>query len=92
MDSVNSVEEPLTYHMDLSSVRERIGDDLPRFKNVAEPERWASMVGGGSLVAVGLARRDIAGLLIAGIGAMLLHRGTSGYCPMYNKLNLNTRK
>lgn len=92
METVDTIDKPLTYHMDLGEVRQQIGDTLPRFKNVAEPERWASMVGGGSLVAWGLARRDIPGLLMAAVGGMLFHRGSSAHCTLYEKLGVNTRR
>lgn len=85
-------KQPLTYHMDLSSIREEIGSELPKFKNVAEPERWASMFGGGGLVAYGLSRRDLPGLAIAALGGFLFNRGSSGYCALYNQMNVNTRK
>jgi len=86
------VKQPLTYHMDLSDIRNQIGTELPKFKNVAEPERWASMFGGGGLVAYGLSRRDIPGLALAALGAALFQRGSSGHCSLYEKMNVNTRK
>jgi uncharacterized membrane protein len=58
--------------------------------NVSEAERWLSLVGGGSLVAYGLARRNTAGFGLAALGGSLLWRGMTGHCPMYETLGVNT--
>ena len=43
--------------------------------NVGDTERMLSAVGGGALVLLGLGRRSLPGLAVAGIGASLLYRG-----------------
>lgn len=58
--------------------------------NVSEAERWLSLVGGSSLVAYGLARRNTAGFGLAALGGSLLWRGMTGHCPMYETLGVNT--
>lgn len=58
--------------------------------NVGEAERWLSLVGGGTLVAYGLARRNSAGFGLAALGGSLLWRGATGHCPMYQTLGMNT--
>lgn len=92
MHTTDAVEEPLTYHMDLSGVRKEL--DMPRGtpRNVGDIERWVSMIGGGTLAAVGLGRRTPAGVGLALFGAMLFHRGSTGRCAVYNSLGINTRK
>jgi uncharacterized membrane protein len=65
---------------------------LSRGKNVSESERMASVVGGGALVAWGVARRGWDGALLAAIGSGLLYRGTTGHCDMYQMLGMNTAK
>ena len=58
--------------------------------NVGEAERWLSLIGGSSLVAYGLARRNTAGFGLAALGGSLLWRGATGHCPMYQTLGVNT--
>jgi uncharacterized membrane protein len=58
--------------------------------NVGEAERWLSLIGGSSLVAYGLARRNSAGFGLAALGGSLLWRGATGHCPMYQTLGVNT--
>jgi len=58
--------------------------------NVGERERWASLIGGGSLVAFGVAQRDLKGLALAAIGGGLMLRGATGHCNIYEKLGRNT--
>ena len=58
--------------------------------NVGEAERWLSLIGGSSLVAYGLARRNSAGFGLAALGGSLLWRGATGHCPMYQTIGVNT--
>jgi uncharacterized membrane protein len=58
--------------------------------NVGEVERWASVVGGGALVAYGLGRGGISGLLLAALGGGLVYRGATGHCPCYGSLGVST--
>jgi uncharacterized membrane protein len=55
--------------------------------NVAEPERYASAIAGGFLLALGLNSSNTwqrVGSLIAGSG--LIYRGVSGQCMLYRML------
>lgn len=61
-----------------------------RAVNVGDAERLASNVGGGVLVAAGLWRGGLAGLALAGLGGLLVYRGTSGNCPLYQALGTDT--
>ncbi|HUS08528.1 MAG TPA: SRPBCC family protein [Bryobacteraceae bacterium] len=58
--------------------------------NVGEMERWASLIGGSSLIAYGLVRRDLRGAALAALGSGFLLRGSTGHCQMYQALGVNT--
>jgi uncharacterized membrane protein len=62
----------------LTSIAERTGlDDLSESLEFDQEEikSWAPIVGGGALVAYGLTRRSIGGILLATAGSLLLYRG-----------------
>lgn len=92
MQDTGTVDQPLTYHMDLSDIRKELSMPPGTPRNVGDIERWASMIGGGALAAVGLGRRTPAGVGLALLGAMLFHRGSTGRCSIYKALGVNTRK
>ncbi|MFO0966981.1 MAG: SRPBCC family protein [Gemmataceae bacterium] len=58
--------------------------------NVGDVERLASLIGGGALAVYGLARRDLIGVAVAAAGGLLLQRGVSGHCALYQALGVNT--
>ena len=58
--------------------------------NVGESERWLSVAGGLGLAAYGLKTLGIAGLILGGLGAALLYRGSTGNCPAYSQLGIST--
>ena len=60
--------------------------------NVGNPERVASAVAGGALALYGLTRRSIGGGLLAALGASLLYRGSTGHCPVYESLGIDTNR
>ncbi len=59
-------------------------------ENVGSTERIVSAGLGGLLVASGIFRGRLPGLLLTGLGASLLYRGLSGYCAMYQQMGINT--
>jgi len=59
-------------------------------KNVGNSERVLSAAAGVALGAVGLHRRSIPGLIIAGLGGALIYRGASGHCSAYSALGMST--
>jgi uncharacterized membrane protein len=59
-------------------------------QNVGDTERLVSASAGMILVAQGLGRRDLVGLLIAGVGGALVYRGATGHCSAYAAAGLNT--
>jgi uncharacterized membrane protein len=60
--------------------------------NVGPVERLLSMAAGGALAAYGLKRRESTGATAALAGAMLLYRGATGHCDVYQALGVNHAK
>jgi uncharacterized membrane protein len=58
--------------------------------NVGQTERLVSTVGGGVLLAAGLFRGGLKGLVAAGLGAALVYRGQTGHCCLYDAIGANT--
>lgn len=58
--------------------------------NVGNMERWASLAGGGALIARGLMKGGTRGIATAVIGGVLAQRGATGHCPVYGALGMNT--
>jgi uncharacterized membrane protein len=58
-------------------------------RNVGRVERWLSMAAGGALATYALRRRDKQGGLAALAGAVLLYRGGTGHCDVYQALGIN---
>ena len=59
-------------------------------RNVGEPERWASAIGGGALALYGLTRGTIGGVALALAGGALLYRGVSGHCNVYEAMGVSS--
>ena len=59
-------------------------------KNVGGSERTVSLASGAILTFLGLGRRDLPGLAIAGLGGAMLWRGATGHCHAYQALDLST--
>ena len=59
-------------------------------KNLSQPERVASAVGGATLIAFGLQKKSLPGLGLAALGGVLLYRGVTGHCMGYQALGINT--
>lgn len=51
--------------------------------NVPPVERIVSGLAGGALAAMGISRRSLGGLLVAGVGVAAIARAVSGRCPAY---------
>lgn len=58
--------------------------------NVGDLERWLSVVGGGALAALGLARGSLGGLALGLVGGAIMYRGLTGHCSVYSALGVNT--
>ena len=59
--------------------------------NVGSVERQISLAAGAVAAVLGVARRDVPGLLMAALGAGLVYRGASGHCSVYDALRLDSR-
>src|SRR4051812_46389990 len=59
-------------------------------QNVSDGERMVSVAAGAILAFLGLGRRDVTGLLIAGVGGALAWRGATGQCAAYEALGVDT--
>ena len=59
-------------------------------RNLSEFERWASIAAGTGLAVYGLTRLKRSGWMYAAIGGMLLRRGASAHCDVYEALGMNT--
>jgi uncharacterized membrane protein len=59
-------------------------------RNLSGFERWASIAAGAGLAAYGLSRLKSNGWLYAGLGALLLRRGVTAHCDLYETLGINT--
>jgi uncharacterized membrane protein len=59
--------------------------------NVNNVERAISVIGGGTMVFVGLKRPGWGGLLLTAVGSGLLHRGITGHCVGYASLNVKNK-
>lgn len=61
-------------------------------QNVNQVERYASAIVGGYLALKGLGRGTIPGLAIAGLGYILVQRGITGHCGLYEQMGVNTNQ
>jgi len=61
-------------------------------RNVAETERWLSVLGGGLLAAYGLHEGNLPGYGLAVLGGALIHRGLTGHCAVYGALDVSTKE
>ena len=59
-------------------------------QNISNEEKQWSLWGGAALVAAGLARGRIQGMVLASMGAGLIYRGSTGHCHMYEMLGVDT--
>lgn len=60
--------------------------------NVGQIERELSMIAGLALGVYGLIKRGWGGAALGAAGAMLLHRGTTGHCALYQTLGIDRSK
>jgi len=60
--------------------------------NVGEKERVASLVGGVLAAGAALVQRSAATPILFLAAGLLIHRGVTGRCQVYDKLQLNTAK
>jgi uncharacterized membrane protein len=72
----------------------KAGFDPPAYsrtrQNISEKERLVSAATGAGLVALGLVRGRLEGLLLGGLGSALIWRGYTGRCQCYAALGIDT--
>lgn len=61
-------------------------------KNVSQPERLASVLGGGALIAYGIQKRSWGGAALAAAGGLLAVRGATGHCPVLQSIGVSTNR
>jgi uncharacterized membrane protein len=91
-------DRPLTHYMPARTAHEQyarhLGGRPSPFDgstiNVGDTERKVSLASGAILAGLGLARRDLPGLLIAALGGGLLYRGATGHCHTYEAFGIDT--
>ena len=84
--STTASDRPLSIHAGHGPKGDRAGSD----RNVGQPERVASALGGALLALWGIERRTAPGALAALAGAALVHRGVTGHCQVYGALGVST--
>lgn len=81
---------PDSIRMTENAARQVGAERVSRHVNVGQTERMASTIGGGVLLAAGLMRGGLKGLVTAGLGAALIYRGQTGHCHLYDAIGANT--
>jgi len=59
-------------------------------RNLSDVERWASIAAGAGLAVYGLSRLKSNGWLYAGLGGLLLRRGVTAHCDLYEAVGIST--
>src|SRR3954451_9576874 len=59
-------------------------------RNISDVEKWVSIAAGTGLALYGLSRLKRNGWLFAGLGGMLLRRGVTEHCDLYEAFGRNT--
>ena len=77
-------------HMELQFPADAQEEAVHSGRNISDTEKWLSIAAGTGLALYGISRRNKQGWLMTAIGGMLLQRGTTGHCHLYEALGLNT--
>jgi uncharacterized membrane protein len=59
-------------------------------RNISDVEKWLSLAAGAGLAVYGLSRLKQNGWAYAGLGGLLLRRGATEHCDLYEALGWNT--
>lgn len=59
-------------------------------RNISDVEKWLSLAAGTGLALYGLSRRKAAGWALTALGGMLIQRGATGHCHVYEAFGVNT--
>jgi uncharacterized membrane protein len=77
-------------NMDLVFPDDALDERAHSDRNLSDVERWASIAAGSALAIYGLSRLKSTGWLYAGIGGLLLRRGVTAHCDLYEAVGINT--
>jgi uncharacterized membrane protein len=58
--------------------------------NISDLEKWISLAAGAGLAVYAFTRARRSGWMLAALGGMLVERGATGHCRVYEALNVNT--
>lgn len=61
-------------------------------RNLSGIERWVSLAAGAGMLAYGLSKMKLSGLALIGLGAVLVKRGATAHCDLYEALGVNTSR
>jgi uncharacterized membrane protein len=67
-----------------------INMEMESARNISALEKWTSIAAGAGLAAYGLSRLRRDGWLWTGLGGLLLRRGLTSHCDIYEALGVNT--
>jgi uncharacterized membrane protein len=76
----------LTFPEDVREIEAR------SLRNLSEIERWVSLAAGAGMVVYGLSKLKWSGFALAGLGAVLVKRGATAHCDLYEALGVNTSR
>jgi uncharacterized membrane protein len=66
-------------------------DELVRSgRNISDAEKWISLAAGAGLTVYSISRPKRGGWLLAALGGMLIERGATSHCRVYEAFNINT--
>ena len=74
----------LEFPGDVEDARVRSG------RNISDVERWLCIAAGTGLAMYGLSRRKAPGWMLTALGGMLINRGATAHCHIYEALGMNT--
>ena len=79
----------MTY-MDLEFPGDAREERVRSGRNISDLEKWISLAAGVGLAIYGLTKARRNGWILASLGGMLVERGATGHCRVYEALNVNT--
>lgn len=74
----------LVFPEDASEIAARSG------RNISDVEKWVSIAAGAGLALYGLSRQNRRRWMMAGLGGLLLRRGITAHCDVYEAFGWNT--
>jgi uncharacterized membrane protein len=87
---MTQVNFPATFDDEAEIAPSEQQDDQQSHVNVNDRERLISATAGAALALLGISRRSIPGLLLAGLGGGLMYRAATGHCHLYEALGIDT--